>query len=576
MKVAFCIPSTSNKRDWKTTGDTYLCKYLLPSLNCIFNGNSNIDIEIYIGYDHDDKLYSNIQLPNNISYNKKITNLKWLEFNGYKGNPCGIWNELAKVAFKTNEYVFICGDDIVLSQESNWLQVFIDKLKNNNNIGYSAGWSNNNNIPTQFLLHRTHFDIFDYIFPPEIHNWYCDNYMKELYDNGHSNWMWEYKHINAGGQPRYEPTKPDDKNISLTPDIDNILQTLGNQGYVDSNILYKKLVKRDKEKVDNFIQTELQREELLKEKLHEEKLHEEKLHEEKLHEEELLKEELLEEELLEEEIQGEELLKENNRKIRELIESKLKVKNNFHILSINDEVSSLIYESYKLLKNDKYTIDKDNFETKIDYMKKEKGILFEGSTGFFGFSSTVLLSLLLADIIIKNNNGEHNKFIEDTYKNLNKEFIKPTLFSISSNIKNNNWTTALKGQQILIISKYSKNIMNVINDREKIYDIDLFPECEFLFIETPDISNESKIENYKNIIDKYENKINEINKYVDVVLLDAKGLNNVFIKFLNKCNKSTIVLGKQLKYYFGIYDNEFIENNKEEMKTYLNKYWVKV
>ena len=46
MKVAFCIPSTSNKRDWKTIGDTYLCKYLLPSLNCIFN--SNIDIEIYI------------------------------------------------------------------------------------------------------------------------------------------------------------------------------------------------------------------------------------------------------------------------------------------------------------------------------------------------------------------------------------------------------------------------------------------------------------------------------------------------------------------------------------------------
>jgi mannose/fructose/N-acetylgalactosamine-specific phosphotransferase system component IIB len=554
MKVAFCIPSTSNKRDWKTIGDTYLCKYLLPSLNCIFN--SNIDIEIYIGYDHDDKLYSNIQLPNNISNNKKNINLKWLEFNGYKGNPCGIWNGLAKAAFKTNEYVFICGDDIILSQESNWLQVFLDKLKNNNNIGYSAGWSNNNDIPTQFLLHRKHLDIFGYIFPPEIHNWYCDNYMKELYDKGHSNWMWEYKHINAGGQPRYEPTKPDDKNISLTPDKANILQTLGHQGYVDSNILYKKLVKRDKEKIDNFIQTELQGEELLKE--------------------ELLEEELQGEELLEEEIQGEELLKENNRKIRELIESKIKVKNNFHIFSINDEVSSLIYESYKLLKNDKYTIDKDNFETKIDYMKKEKGILFEGSTHFFGFSSTVLLSLLLADIIIKNNNGEHNKFIEDTYKNLNKEFIKPTLFSISSNIKNDNWTTALKGQQILIISKYSKNIMNVINDREKIYDIDLFPECEFLFIETPDISNESKIENYKNIIDKYENKINEINRYVDVVLLDAKGLNNVFIKFLNKCNKSTIVLGKQLKYYFGIYDNEFIENNKEEMKTYLNKYWVKV
>ena len=104
-------------------------------------------------------------------------------------------------------------------------------------------------------MHRKHLDIFGYIFPPEIHNWYCDNYMKELYDKGHSNWMWEYKHINAGGQPRYEPTKPDDKNISLTPDKANILQKLGHQGLVDSDILYKKLAKRDKEKIENFIQT---------------------------------------------------------------------------------------------------------------------------------------------------------------------------------------------------------------------------------------------------------------------------------------------------------------------------------
>ena len=553
MKVAFCIPTTSNKRDWDNLGDTYLSKYLLPSLNIILN--SNIDVEIYIGYDHDDKLYSNIQLPNNISGNKKNINLKWIEFNGYKGNPCGIWNGLAKEAFKINEYVFICGDDIILSQDSNWLQVFIDKLINNNNIGYSAGWSNNDDIPTQFLLHRKHLEIFGYIFPHEIHNWYCDNYMKELYGKEYSNWMWEYKHINAGGQPRYEPTKPCD-NITLSPDQGNILHTLGNQGYLESTVAYKKYVKRDKVKIDDFIK---------KEPVSEVPVTEDPVTEVPVTEVPVTEVPVTEVPVTD-----------NNKILKELIEQRLKVTNNFHIFSINDEVSSFIYESYKLLENDTHIFDKDIFKTKIEYMKKEEGILLEHSTDFYNFSSTVYISLVHADIIIKNNEGKHNKFIEDTYKNCDKVLIKPTIFSISSNINNDHWTMALKGQKILIISKYSKNIMEIINDREKIYGIDLFPECEFLFIEAPDICNESKIENYKNILEKYENKIKEINQYYDVVILDVNGLNNLFIHFFNNNNKSTIVLGEQLKYYFGIYDNEFIENNKEEMKTYLNKYWKKV
>jgi hypothetical protein len=196
MTIAFTVPSTSNGKDWETIQDTFLYKIFLPSLEILKE-----DIAVYIGYDNDDKLYSNISLPTNY----KNINLKWIPFDSsFKGKPCHIWNKLSELAFKESEYVFCCGDDIQLDSNENWLKVFIDYLKTNNNIGYSAGWSNNDNIPTQFLFHKKHFDIFGFIYPPAIHNWYCDDFIYGLYGR-FGNWLKDYKHLNLGGTPRYTP-----------------------------------------------------------------------------------------------------------------------------------------------------------------------------------------------------------------------------------------------------------------------------------------------------------------------------------------------------------------------------------
>jgi hypothetical protein len=198
-KACFCVPSTSNERDWKSFDDTYLNQILCRSLECKTN---DYDIDIYIGYDSDDKLYSQIELPKT----HKGMNLIWKSFVNEKGNPCKIWTELSKEAVKDNhDYFMVCGDDIVFDQNDKWIKVFIDQLKRNNNIGYSAGWSNNDNIPTQFMFHKTHLDIFGFVYPPQIHNWYCDSFIHGLYGKQFGNWMKEYKHLNTGGRQRYKP-----------------------------------------------------------------------------------------------------------------------------------------------------------------------------------------------------------------------------------------------------------------------------------------------------------------------------------------------------------------------------------
>ena len=83
-----------------------------------------------------------------------------------------IWNRLFKIAYEEgNDYFYQCGDDIYFNSKYNkrqlkWLDICIDKLKKNNNIGVTSPicWPNNK-ILTQTLVSRKHMEIFGFYFP---------------------------------------------------------------------------------------------------------------------------------------------------------------------------------------------------------------------------------------------------------------------------------------------------------------------------------------------------------------------------------------------------------------------------
>ena len=203
--IAFLVPTTSKDRRWNNFRESYLNQVLLPSITSLTN---SFNIIVYIGYDDDDRLFSNISLP--LTFDNII--LKWYPFDkSYKGKPTHIWNDLSEHALKDNiDYLQICGDDISFDSKTEWLGTFIKLLKKQNNIGFASGYSNNDNIPTQFLLHKKHIDLFGWIFPPPIENWFCDNFLAGLYDKK-GLWLKEYHHLNMGGDPRYVPNN--DKNL---------------------------------------------------------------------------------------------------------------------------------------------------------------------------------------------------------------------------------------------------------------------------------------------------------------------------------------------------------------------------
>jgi len=198
MQVAFLIPSTTNKRTWESFEETYLNNILLKTLSEM---KCKTKFKVFIGYNDDDKIYSKHRI------NKyKDIEIEWVAFDFiFKGNPCGIWNVLGHKAIDEGfEYFKVLGDDIKIPAD-NWLDKFIVNLNINNKIGFCAGWSNNDNIPTQFLIHKTHIDTLGFIYPPSIANWFCDDWMYGVYPPKYRYWDKEVKLLNLGGEPRYQP-----------------------------------------------------------------------------------------------------------------------------------------------------------------------------------------------------------------------------------------------------------------------------------------------------------------------------------------------------------------------------------
>ena len=189
--IAFLIPSTTKNRNyWKTIEETYL--YRLQKIYTQYK------ITYFIGYDKDDRIYSKEEERNKFEAN-------WIECDFEKGNVVAIWNHLFEISHSKFDYYWIVGDDIKYpNYPIDIFKPLCQSLDKNNGIGIAGVYNGNPNLPmTQFLITDKHYDIFKFVFPKELTNWFCDNWMLELYKN--HTFYHQISAPNTGGQPRYEP-----------------------------------------------------------------------------------------------------------------------------------------------------------------------------------------------------------------------------------------------------------------------------------------------------------------------------------------------------------------------------------
>jgi|TARA_R110002072_G_scaffold287011_4_gene452212 hypothetical protein len=201
--TAFLVPSTTRNREWNTIEETYLYTILCRTLD---KHTPPVDIVLYVGYDSNDPIYSKDE--ERLKLNAIFIKFKivWVEFKPDPGNVVAVWNGLLKRAMGDGfDWFKILGDDIRLPNDPSWLRVFQKAIVANDYIGWSAGYSNNDNIATQFLIHKTHYQIYEFVFPPPIKNYFCDDWMNMIYPEKYKYWRKDYPLLNCGGQPRYDP-----------------------------------------------------------------------------------------------------------------------------------------------------------------------------------------------------------------------------------------------------------------------------------------------------------------------------------------------------------------------------------
>lgn len=215
MKIGVIIPSTSRGQGWNNPQDSFLSKSLDS-----FKKTQSVEYtyQFYVGYDSDDEFYMREDVRN-------YYDVVWVPVSVPKGYVTHIWNILAKIAIDDGcDYLYQCGDDIVHEKEG-WVKASIDLLLSLRNIGVTGPRDSYHScILTQTMVHKSHVDIFGYFFPPEIPNWYCDNWISLVYP--FSRISADYVSTNTGGMPRYA--------IS------------------DSNNLVGEIIQRDQEKLKQY------------------------------------------------------------------------------------------------------------------------------------------------------------------------------------------------------------------------------------------------------------------------------------------------------------------------------------
>tara|TARA_R110000796_G_scaffold5061_2_gene19147 strand:+ start:3408 stop:4163 length:756 start_codon:yes stop_codon:yes gene_type:complete len=212
VKIAILIPSTSKKRNWKNYKESDFFKITLSSF--LKTMDKEHTYTFFIGYDEDDAFFLNkrTQLEFQQSVEPPIT-IEFYQFPKSNGNVVYIWNELFKKAFYSDvkyDYFHQTGDDIEY-MDKGWTNECITEIKKMDDVGVvgHTDWgrrqyNSKDCLLTQSFVGRSHYEMLGYYFHPYLRNWYCDNYITDLYCSAGRFKQIEHRIQNKGGEPRYE------------------------------------------------------------------------------------------------------------------------------------------------------------------------------------------------------------------------------------------------------------------------------------------------------------------------------------------------------------------------------------
>jgi hypothetical protein len=225
-RFAILIASTTRGSNPADVTETHLWSYISSLIDSL--ERYTYSYNIYVGVDDDDSFYHQPGIQNEFqnlirTFSKYQIKLKFSSAPSCNGNVVQVWNRLFVEAHSAgNDYFHQCGDDIQYL-DSGWIHNACSILKENNNVGVVGLLDIHapKGLFTQSIVHKKHFEIFKFYFHPDLRNWFCDNFITDLYASINRAFHLKHRIINTGGRPRYQIDYCPDRckklvNMSLT------------------------------------------------------------------------------------------------------------------------------------------------------------------------------------------------------------------------------------------------------------------------------------------------------------------------------------------------------------------------
>lgn len=274
----------------------------------------------------------------------------------------------------------------------------------------------------------------------------------------------------------------------------------------------------------------------------------------------------------------------HNDTLRNYITTKFNKEDNFIIPRISGMENNFAYIG-KIRKNvgQTPTVLFKYLEAFTHSMKVNEGIKLSSITSVMKFSELYLDSFKSSEMFsIRESWGEYiksikmsHKYILDTYSE-GRVMIWCHAMDVFNYIHNTPWTLALRGKRVLIITSFADTVKDKIPIREKIYGIDLFPECEITTMLPPQTQSDNESREFDVELDEFLEKLDGIKETYDVALVSCGGYSNLVCNHIFKTGKSAIYVGSTLPMMFGIVEKCWTQKRKDIIELYENDSWSRI
>jgi hypothetical protein len=186
--IAILVPVCSRNQNYKNFKDIPFVHYLHKSLLSTIDAQH--EYTIFIGIDSTDTFY--VEHLGDFLFLNAPANLviKPIILYDCEHKPAFAWNKLFQEAYdRGHDYFFQIGDDVEIS--GNWTKKFIESIESNNGVGVTGCLEKWNAAcrrakGQQLCLEnafvgRKHYELFGSFFNPVIENWFCDEWITQVY-----------------------------------------------------------------------------------------------------------------------------------------------------------------------------------------------------------------------------------------------------------------------------------------------------------------------------------------------------------------------------------------------------------